>query len=375
VAQDPAHRPASADALAEQLGVALEQRRELPAALRNFVKRDARINGGGALLLPGILFGVAMLAGYRFGGLAALGTFIAGSAGAPLAYFANAARRLLRMGFAHADVGPAFAVEIERARDEHAIVHGTGTSVTESITKWVGGLSGTVFVSAVWAGIAGVGRSPGGARFVTLGLMLSIPAIASLLLYASSVEQRRDLDTEFWARVWRGRIGRLAFAIGQRFLGRGARTTAVTHRATELSLGMAAESLYQSLPAAARKSLGDLPRVVKRLQNDAQRLRKLYDDLQEAVALAGSSPTSSTYVALRDDRDRVHSQLGAAVAALETIRLNLLRLHAGAGSVEGLTTHVDLAAELSVEVERLLSARDEVERGLSYPRETAPTPA
>jgi hypothetical protein len=48
-------------------------------------------------------------------------------------------------------------------------------------------------------------------------------------------------------------------------------------------------------------------------------------------------------------------------------------LHAGSGTVEGLTTHIGLAAEVSAEVERMLAAQEEVERGLSFPRETAAT--
>jgi hypothetical protein len=62
------------------------------------------------------------------------------------------------------------------------------------------------------------------------------------------------------------------------------------------------------------------------------------------------------------------------VAALETIRLNLLRLHAGQSSVENLTTHLALAAEVSEEVERLVAAHEEIKETLRFPRETAATP-
>ena len=44
-------------------------------------------------------------------------------------------------------------------------------------------------------------------------------------------------------------------------------------------------------------------------------------------------PTSTP--TLRAERDIVHARLGEAVGALETIRLNLLRLHAGSATVEG----------------------------------------
>ena len=50
LAKNPGQRPVSAEAVAEQLGVALEQRRELPAALRAFVKRSGRIDSGGAII-------------------------------------------------------------------------------------------------------------------------------------------------------------------------------------------------------------------------------------------------------------------------------------------------------------------------------------
>jgi hypothetical protein len=149
----------------------------------------------------------------------------------------------------------------------------------------------------------------------------------------------------------------------------------VTHRATELSLGMAAESLFDSLPAPMRRALGDVNGLTRRLQDDAQRLRSLYDEVQEALGAAGDAAFSDAYGALRADRDRIHAKLGDAVAALETIRLNLLRLHAGQGTVEGLTTHIDLATEVSAAVARLLAARQEVERLVIFPRETATTPA
>ena len=115
--------------------------------------------------------------------------------------------------------------------------------------------------------------------------------------------------------------------------------------------------------------------MLKRLQADAQRLRQHHDGLQDALNDAGTSASSIDYADVRATRDELHAKLGDAVGALETIRLNLLRLHAGSGSVEGLTTHIGIAADLSDEVARLLAAKSEVERGLAFPREVASTPA
>ena len=148
----------------------------------------------------------------------------------------------------------------------------------------------------------------------------------------------------------------------------------MTHRATELSLGMAAEQLFESLPKESRKALGDLPALLGRLQTDAQRLRQRYDDLQEALGDAGDAASSDAYADLRTARDEVHANLREAVGALETIRLNLLRLHAGSATVEGLTTQIGLAVEVSNEIERLIAAQGETERILNFPRETTLTP-
>jgi hypothetical protein len=74
-------------------------------------------------------------------------------------------------------------------------------------------------------------------------------------------------------------------------------------------------------------------------------------------------------------RDEVQARLGEAVGTLETLRLGLLRLHAGSATVEGFTTHLDVAAEVSQQVQRLIAAESDVERALRFPAEAAITPA
>src|SRR6185503_11721226 len=102
---------------------------------------------------------------------------------------------------------------------------------------------------------------------------------------------------------------------------------------------MAAEQLYESLPKETQRELAELPPLLRRLQTDAQILRRHHDELQEALADAGDEASSSRYSEVRAVRDSMHTKLRETVSALETIRLNLLRLHAGSGSIEGLTTH------------------------------------
>ena len=378
LAKDPDERPPSADALAEQLGVALEQRREMPVALRAFVKRRGRLDGSGTLLGAVALLPGSVGAALMFGTVAGFSTLALGATLAPLAYLVNGARHLSLLGFGHADLAPAFKSEIELAREEHAVVHARGASRAERGLRMLSRLSGAVAGVLVPASIGLALLAP------RLPLLRDLPFLAFIAFNAWFVggtgylylrQQREDVDTLFWASIWNGRAGRVVFGIARRLLGSRTRGTAVTHRATELSLGMAAENLFETLPKETRHALGDLPVLLRRLQDDAQGIRRRFDALQDALAGAGDAAASDAHADLRMQRDTLHAKLGSAVGALETIRLNLLRLHAGSGTVAGLTTHLDLATELSAEVERLLAAQDEVERTIAFPREIARTPA
>ena len=94
-------------------------------------------------------------------------------------------------------------------------------------------------------------------------------------------------------------------------------------------------------------------------------MRQRYDALQAPFGDAGDAAASDAFADLRAERDLVQAKLQDAVTALETIRLNLLRLHAGSVTVQGFTTHLDMAAEVSAEVQRLIASHQEVERVLA----------
>jgi hypothetical protein len=55
------------------------------------------------------------------------------------------------------------------------------------------------------------------------------------------------------------------------------------------------------------------------------------------------------------------------VAALEGLRLDLLRLHGGAGDLAPITTLIQSAKELSDDATRLADAQREVEEALAQP--------
>ncbi|MGH7637604.1 MAG: hypothetical protein ACREOK_08120, partial [Gemmatimonadaceae bacterium] len=379
--KDPAQRPASAQALAEHIGVALEQRRELPAALRAFVKRYGRLNGGGTMLVCFGLLPASIAVSQYFGVAGGFTAFVLGLTAAPLAYLTWAARRLTRLGFAHRDIGPAFAAEIEQAREELSVERRRGESTAEKLARWTAKISGIAGIAGMVVGLLGAILPVSRTAFLLAVEGVPFAAIAlgisafSALLFLTLRQRHQDVETEFWSKVWKSRIGRVAFSIARTLVPAGDRTAAMTHRATELSLGMAAEELYESLPRDTRRALGELPPLLRRLQDDAQALRKRHEDMQEALSVVGTSESSPEYQELCALRDETQAKLSEAVGSLETIRLNLLRLHAGSASVESVTTHLGIAAEVSEQVERLIQAHADVERHLSFPRPSVATPA
>jgi eukaryotic-like serine/threonine-protein kinase len=371
LAKEPGERPDGPAALAEQLSHALEQRRELPVALRAFVKHDARLDGSGVLLYPFAMLIATPLVGFWTGSVATgFVTLVAGYTLVPLGVLINRARRLLNAGFGHSDIGVAFKAEIDRSREERAfgLGHGGGPSVFERILRWIGGLGiGTAVVCLALP-------AAGPTLMWTFGVSLAV-GIGAGVAALSMLQRRRDVDAEFWGRLWTGRLGRWLFGIARMFTGAKSLPASLTHRPTELALSMAAEQLYDSLPKETRRQLRDLPDVVHGLEQDAQRMRARLEELQEALADVGGghSGTVDPAIAARHDRivadlsaerDLVQQRLKDAVAALETIRLNLLRLHAGTGSVHSLTTDLGLARDLARDIDAQVDGLREVEDAL-----------
>ena len=217
LAKDPADRPASGENVAELLGVALEQRRELPVALRVFVKRNARLGGVGGLIyvfsIPFMMATVASLFGRRGSGDAALWTFVLAVTVVPFGILVGRARRFLASGFGPEELAVAFRAELEQGREERVFEYGRGPSLYERVLRLLGaggvaiaGVSGFIlFGGPVWA-------APGLAQL--FGWSLSTGLIAGFLALVR-LQRRIDLDTRIWSWLWQGPLGRLMFRIAR----------------------------------------------------------------------------------------------------------------------------------------------------------------
>ena len=184
-------------------------------------------------------------------------------------------------------------------------------------------------------------------------------------------------DLSWRYRFWRSKAGG-AFA---RLLKRGVKPMprADADRPTEVIVGGAAASLFNALPKELRKEIASVPGVVEQLELRARDLRAKRDRM-EAFASVAAKPVrphtehpadvsvervrAETVGELNEARERVNQQLATTIAALETIRLDLLRLHAGRGSTGDLTAALNAAMKIGDELSITIESRAAAERAV-----------
>jgi hypothetical protein len=143
--------------------------------------------------------------------------------------------------------------------------------------------------------------------------------------------QRLD---SLWYRVWAGRVGRWFFKLAGLRLKTTARAALPSVERTELVLGRSTLIAYEALPEDERRQAHDLPAVVERLETGTEALRA---------------------------RGETGESLTEAVAALEHLRLALVKQQSGVGSPSDLTLALERAREIGDHVDRRIAAAAEVE--------------
>lgn len=380
LARDPASRFADGETLADALAPLPDARPALPPTLR------AWLSAQNPLLVPylawGALFGtltsvnlVVWLAGQRPDGPADI-VLLAAIASAPLApligFHVNQAVRQFRAGSTLADLRSALEIDRRERRETEASVHDvvqpTGHRflrvATAASASWLG-----VTFSLLLAGVIHEDRT--GMLWV-LGPMFSTLAFGAVsnALGVRFIPHaiKRAWQTGLRERLWNSRVGEwLAQRLGAPERSRLADANAF--RATEVVLGVAAAELFAALPEVYRERLAELPAIVESLEARAAEARAEGEVL--AVLLPAGS-AEAELLAARTQAARAH--LGESVAALEGIRLDLLRLHAGAGDLAPLTTLMDAARRIGEDLGRLADAQREVDDAMRHRSGAARTP-
>jgi serine/threonine-protein kinase len=370
LALDPAERFPDGEALAAALAPAPEARPALPPTLR------AWLAARNPLLLPYTVWS-AGLSVLTLGNVSANVTGNPGSswwdvavlftaASAPLVplvgFHVNQARRQFRAGHSLADLRAALDVaRRERAEtdaiareDEENRAHRALRLATVASGTWLGVTLLLIAQGTIHENQVGIGW------FLTpLGTTMLLGAASNALDVQFIPERIRQWwQTGIRDRLWNSRAGEWL----ARRLGAPERSRAVgggVFRPTEAALGVAAGELFAALPSAYREQLTELPAMVAALEARAAEARAEMD------VVAALAPTGSADADVLESRRQVAAaHLAESVAALEAIRLDLLRLHAGTGDLAPLTTLIDAARVLGKDIRQLADAQREVDAEL-----------
>jgi eukaryotic-like serine/threonine-protein kinase len=304
----------------------------------------------------------------------------------PLTIFhARKAFQALAAGYTLRDLRAALQVWQADRREELAFEHGGREP------RWMGIVRAlTVSLVAASAAVMATGPHRSSIRMaivqasVLLGAAVSTAISTSLGVSFIPRGVRASLVGALRSKIWNSRAGEWA----ARLLAPKYRSRAIDadERPTEMALGLAAEELFAALPSAYRQHLGDVPEIVRRLEAHASVARRRVADLNTVMTLGRDVPDSNaipsadeTPAGLAEARETAQRELTSAVTALEALRLDLLRLH-GAGAspdLRPLTTTLDAARRLGVELDRLTQADRDVRRIAPLPifEITPPTPA
>lgn len=394
-------RFASGEALAEAMEATTAAERQLPLPLRVWAQQKNPARG-------------LYVAWSGICGLTAVGKFInlavsgwTGPHGAgvlvpaglallpliPIAIFhLRQTNRVLRAGYSLADLRYALARWRAERQEELVFEHDEKPSLPLRALRVATYASVPAFAGWIAACIlTGAFRSSSPylqtAGRVTMALFLAIPAtiVASTTLGVPLLPRRLSRAMSLRtvrSRFWDSRLGTWTAKLLAGRRPRGAPDQLVD-RPTEMALGLAASDLFAALPKPYREQLRELPAVARQLESRATALRERIEEVATLLASAEEGrPDSSTLAAaaldspraseshseqvierLRATHDQLRHDLGRTVAMLESIRLDLLRVHGGVSDLEPLTTLIDAASDVERELGFLIEAQREVRKG------------
>lgn len=366
LAKEPGARFETAAAFSDAVDAAMRERRDVPVPVRNFINDPIDLPGDGvayfvfsiAMATPALAIALSEPDVFAFNFLTAF-VAIYGSLilAPPLALATHRIRRLLASGHTSADLQAALRTEVERRREELAYSHGVELSSAEKSAFRVATVAGGGLLAS-FAAFFGLLPNVDAWMWVFPGSVLA--GTISLAVGTTLRARRIDQKAERRFKFWKGALAKWLFKVAGIGLKHKALPMRPTHRPTELQIGFAIDALYEQLPKEIRSGLGDVSSVVRQLEADAQTLRQTLEMLNDAHAAARASG-SEIPTDLKDARETTERHLAEAVASLETVRLGLLRLTAGTGTVESLTTDLAAAADVGDAIDHLIAGMTDVE--------------
>ncbi len=372
LAKNPEDRPESGEELAELLGQVTQKTQELPVPLRIFVEREKTSESRrNVRLLAAFAFGPMVLGALGVGlftgspiAKTIAGLIVAALVASPVLIPVARLRTLLKAGHGRNELISALHEDAQKKVEELAYLYGEGHEEKSKKLR-IGGL----VTMGTAGGLMTVAAAAGGDLAGVLA-WLGVTGLIGGAVMGTVAEKRSAKKWFKKVKFWKGKFGEGLFRIAGIGVDTKPDVGVLADRPTEIAVGMAVAGLYEALPPATRESLGDLPAVVKKLEEDAARTRSKVEELKSLIASAETAPPEVADLdlidRLRAKRDEASYRFSDAMAALETLRIDLLRMRAGSSdTLESLTQDLGSAKQLSDQIARLLEAKDEINSDLN----------
>ena len=308
----------------------------VPAPVRAFLREWDRVGAevataGTAVGVAGVLYiVVTSLPGNSFTAsiLATVYQLIAGLMGAiaaeRLAQVGVNARILLRRGFDVRSLSPAMQRALPERTEEANAAHPGSQRATMATSLAALGVG----AASVW----GLWQNTGTLMTIFLASTSVVaPTVGVRTLWA---HWHRRKPEGLWNRLAGGWLGRALFRVAALGLGTVRLVRADDGEPTVLAVGGQARLAYAALAPASREALRDVPVLLDRLEAEAMTMRA-----------APGSPAAS-------------ARLESAAAAMEMLRLDLIRLGAAQAGDAELTAAIARARDVGIRVDAMVEAGD-----------------
>jgi len=375
---------------AEELAGALEQLTagptELPAPLRVWLTRGNQART--ALVLWSLLWSAPLL-GTLVAFVAGEGGWIGGlllslvtTAFIPWAIYLGArvghTRKVLAAGYTPNDLVLALRTQAERHREELAFEIGKPPSQAGRVLRktTIG-----VFAASIATTFLLLLVGSGALRPILMWAWIALTGLSVVGVLTGMAVPGREMPAARRAfslreRFWTGPMGRLMIRLAGSRLGSRAAPDDALHRPTEVALGQAAEALFRALPPSQRRDLAGLPAQLEFLTGQAQGMRQKLEELDDLIVRAAPDTLfgddaprgDGGAAALTEARTLWAQRLRETVALLESLRLGLLKLHAGAAVPETLTADLEAARDLKERLGLLVQGQSEIDHLLGGTR-------
>ena len=347
--KDPEQRFQTGEELAEFLDPLRSARREIPPAIRLFQVKSAQVVRS-ALILLVLAPGLSVSASGEADQLILI--LMLWAAAIALVFQAvGGLRELAAQGFTHDDLRngiAAIAAEEDEARSRIRSAPDYKERLKKRRIKSVVGV--LIAIALITFSLSLRVKVPtGGYRSPTIGILAA--AIGAMILmgtmvYTIAASGPARFDRKL-RRLWTGSIGRRLFD----YVARNAVKPGAVASIVSSELGPL--TLLEALPKETRRELSAVSRIASALVAEQ---RKLVERESRLAASQADASRGSAGVAT-DTLDRVVTELGEAkaaasekraeiTAALERIRLELIRLRSGLGSVAEVRTEAERAYRL-----------------------------